>query len=284
MLNPVLALDLRLASRRSRPFTLRFLYALWLLLQVVVVGCLWLGWPISLSRSWDPAEFVELFLQFYIIQHFALLAVAVPAYLCGAITEERKSGRLILLLTAEITPWSIVSGKFLARMLQVSAVVLVPLPLFCLVGGWFGYLSWLTVLSLLLLSGAFVLALGGSCLWQSVRASETRHAALKVYCVLGFVLTLLLLYVHIGAPFLSRQFRAYPEVRQALAESRRLISLFDPLYVLAQTWIETRERYGRTFTRSLARAVRNAQKRRERKTGEAALAAQVSRLRDDPPR
>jgi hypothetical protein len=73
-------------------------------------------------------------------------------------------------------------------------------------------------------------------------------------------------------------------VLSALYLAWRLHKSADHRLWLAQTWIETRERYGRTFTRSLTRALRNAQERRERKAKEAALAAQVSRLRDDPPR
>src|SRR5262245_64535947 len=109
MLNPVLILDLQLASRRGRTMLVRYLYALWLFMQVAWVLAHLFDVPGS------PANFaasLEWFIWFNVVQHFLLLLVAVPAQLAGAITDEKAKGTLQLLLTTHLTPAQIVIGKF----------------------------------------------------------------------------------------------------------------------------------------------------------------------------
>lgn len=232
MTNPVLAVDLLLASRRSRPLTARCFYALWLLLQFACLGCIWIEWPVTPPASWDMTEVVELFLEAFIVQHFLLLLVAVPAYLAGAITDEKAKGTLLLLLTADVSPWQIVVGKLFARLLQVLTLVSVGLPLFCLVGAYFGVLTSDTILGLVLLTLAVLFALGGLSVWVSVRSTQARDAALRLYVLLGLVVVGAWALVGYAMPRLTRQFRGNAEVIEVLGRIKQVILGFEPLHIL----------------------------------------------------
>lgn len=236
MPNPVLSLDLRLSYRRSRFLSLRLLYTLWLALLVAVLGCLWCEWPVSLPSGWDRTALVENFLAIFIYQHFLLLIFAVPAFFCGAITEEKEQGTLALLLTTETTPLGIIVGKFVSRLVQVMGLALVGFPLFCLIGSYLNMLSWQTVLAFLGLSLSVSLALGGFSLWQSVRASETRIASIRVYFVLTVGLALSIAYYHLGVPFLILIFWRYPTICHGLVATQKALLVFEPVSMLEPAW------------------------------------------------
>ncbi|MCS6977109.1 MAG: ABC transporter permease subunit [Gemmatales bacterium] len=236
MRNPVLALDLRLSGRRGRFLWLRFGYGLWLTILLGVSGSLWLEWPVAPPPGWKAHETACLFMQIFLVQHFLILTVAVPAYFCGAITEEKENGTLVLLMTTETSPWGIVLGKFASRLAQVMGLMIVGLPIFCLVGMYFNLITWVTVLAFIGLSLVIAFGLGGFSLWQSVRAAETRIAAVRIYFVLAVVLVLSLAYYHLGVPFLIQVFWRHPPICHALVASGQALLHFDPVSILEPTW------------------------------------------------
>ncbi len=239
MHNPVLALDLRLSSRRGRFFSLRLLYTLWLALLVAVLGCLWCEWPIALPSNWTRSALIEAFFQIFIYQHFLLLIFAVPAFFCGAITEEKEQGTLILLMSTETSSWGVIGGKIISRLLQVMTLALVGLPLFCLVGKYFNLLTWQTVLAFVGLSLAVAFGLGGFSLWQSTRAAETRIAAIRVYFSVSVLTALGITWYHLAVPFLICVFWRHPPICQGLAAFQKALLVFDPVSILEPAWNPT---------------------------------------------
>src|SRR5262249_15951245 len=134
MLGPVFSLELRLAVRRGQLNASRRIYACWWLLQMVVlfVGLFLVERDLLSPRtSLGPA--LNLFFQILVVQHFAFLVLATPAFVAGGIADEKLQGTLQHLLTADLTSWEIVAGKFLGRMAQVGLLALVSWPLIGLV-------------------------------------------------------------------------------------------------------------------------------------------------------
>jgi len=72
------------------------------------------------------------FLQILAMQHFTLALLLPPAFVAGAIADEKSRGTLTLLLSTPLTPREIVTGKWLGQVLQMLILALPALPLFCL--------------------------------------------------------------------------------------------------------------------------------------------------------
>jgi ABC-type transport system involved in multi-copper enzyme maturation permease subunit len=236
MANPVLALDLRLAGRRLTSIRFSSVYAGWLLVQLGVLGCVCFDWPVKRPASWQLGEVIEVYLACFLLQHFFLLLIAVPAYLAGAITDEKAKGTLLLLLTAYVSPWEVVTGKLLARLIQVGTLTLVGLPLFCFVGAYFGYLTWTTLLGVVLLTLALLFAVGAVSVWVSVISTQARTAALRLYVGLAATILTGWWLVQYGLPFLIKRVAVYPEIADRLTQVGSLLRCFDPLYVLGPSW------------------------------------------------
>src|SRR5690242_2947922 len=123
MLGPVFFLELRLAIRRNRLSAFRYAYAGWCLLQFTLVFVLIFQsetQPASPGVGLSPAVIGSYHLL--VGQHFVFFVLATPAFVAGAITDEKSQGTLQHLLTADLTTREIIIGKFLGRMAQVALV------------------------------------------------------------------------------------------------------------------------------------------------------------------
>ncbi len=117
-----------------------------------------------------------------------LLLFLVAALTMRAWAEERRAGTLELLVTAPVSPWSLVLGKFLAGWLLVALALLLTLPLPVSVA-FLGPLDWGPVaggyLAALFLAAAYL----GIGLWASSRA-ESQIVALLLTVAVGGALYL----------------------------------------------------------------------------------------------
>src|SRR5262245_15172273 len=95
MAGSVFSLEVLLGSRRGKQHIFRWVYAGWLTLQVLLTGFV-------NTRGSDP-PFGAYFLGVLIVQHFMILALATPALVAGAITDEKTRGTLQYLLVADLT-------------------------------------------------------------------------------------------------------------------------------------------------------------------------------------
>jgi ABC-type transport system involved in multi-copper enzyme maturation permease subunit len=177
----VLHQELLLGSRRTRQFVFRWLYAAWLVIQVLG---LYVTTSLSLLVTQTEANKTFLvansFTYSFLIQLFILLVLATPVFTAGAITDEKSRGTLQYLLTTELMAWDIILGKWLARAFQVAVLFLTGLPLFCFLGV-FGGLRLLTLLALAAVSMLTVLAIGAASLLASVWSKQTRDAVVGLF-------------------------------------------------------------------------------------------------------
>jgi ABC-type transport system involved in multi-copper enzyme maturation permease subunit len=204
MIEAVVHHELLLGGRRNRLFWVRLIYGLWLILQV---GLLYLvdflferylprvafavpSSAIPETPESAPQVVGALFSERFLKQHFILLAIATPALVAGAITDEKRRGTLQYLLLTQMETRSLVLGKLVGRSAQVGRLALVGLPLFALLGA-FGGIEPLTFLAFFAVSTLMVLAIASAALLASVWCRQTRDAVLALYGfgIAGAILT-----------------------------------------------------------------------------------------------
>src|SRR5205823_11842993 len=95
MLGPVFFLELRLAVRRGRLNAFRTIYGSWWLLQFTGLALVFLQYEIDHASSGTVlGPLVNLSFQVFIAQQFLFLVLATPAFVAGAITDEKSQGTL----------------------------------------------------------------------------------------------------------------------------------------------------------------------------------------------
>jgi ABC-type transport system involved in multi-copper enzyme maturation permease subunit len=184
MWGAVFSLELLRGGRRLRHHVARWAYAAWLLLMLVV-GSTGVGRfiPCCLPGSLLPTEAYFSPAELLIGQQFLLALLAVPPLAAGAITEEKARGSLAELLMSALTPWRIVTGKFLARMTQVATLSLVGVPLLC----WFGGLDLIALAAVVAAEAGVLCCLAAISILASVLTRTTSSALLASYTVTGLL-------------------------------------------------------------------------------------------------
>jgi ABC-type transport system involved in multi-copper enzyme maturation permease subunit len=223
MVGPVLHQELLLGSRRNRLHVMRWIYAGWLVVQVCYFYLQFTGQEMSKAQAAraglelgnrNPASAPNVvgawFAEAFVSQQMILLTLAVPAFVAGAITDEKRRGTLQYLLTADLGTRHIVVGKLLGRVAQVALLAFAGAPLFCFLAG-FGGVEPLTVLLVAVVLVVPLFALASMTLLASVWCRQTRDAVLGLY-VVGALGWLLVWWV--GG----------------------VLDTFNPLYVLAPAW------------------------------------------------
>lgn len=230
--------EMLLGGRRNRLYLFRWIYAAWLVVQVIyfyaefeqqqallvrprlmpVMGR-GMGWqvpePPTLPVS-APHIVGMRFAEAFVWQQLLLLVLATPALVAGAITDEKRRGTLLYLLSAGVDSRSILLGKLVGRMCQVLAVALAGVPLFALLGG----LAGVDLLTLFVLTVQFFLslsALASAALLASVLSRQTRDAVLSLYLI-GLVGWF------------------------AVTWYGGVLNYFNPLYVVAPAWEQSTQR------------------------------------------
>jgi len=192
MLGPVLYLELLLAGRRGKQYIFRWIYAGWLTLQLLVIYFIY--WTSYRARSYvyyaaygynrpDPGasgEFATGLVGTLLVQEWILVALATPAFVAGAITDEKNRGTLQHMLTAHLTSGEIVLGKLLGRLAQVAVLLLVDLPVLCFIGV-FGGIHPTLLLAILVGIAAPMFGIGAASLLASVWCRTTRDAVVLLY-------------------------------------------------------------------------------------------------------
>jgi ABC-type transport system involved in multi-copper enzyme maturation permease subunit len=197
MLGPIFSAEMLRAGRRGRTHGLRWLYAFWLCLQLVYVydatHPAYHSRAAQLSSPGGGKEdilFGRQFRDLVLSQQFLLIILVTPAFVAGAITDEKTRGTLAGLLTAYVTPTDIVLGKLAARCAQVGVLALTPLPLLAVVAHSAGatpeFLFCLVAVTALVLAG-----LGGVSILASVWTRQTRTAVVATYVGLAVAAWLL---------------------------------------------------------------------------------------------
>lgn len=197
MIGTVVRLEMLLGGRRNRLQIFRWLYGAWLVLQLLWFYVVFLAgeqareyarrqaqWQGIRVEPYIPASAPQVvggqFSETFIAQQFVLLAIATPALVAGAITDEKRRGTLQHLLLADLNTRALLLGKLLGRVAQVGLLAMVGLPLFALMAGY-GGVGPLTVLALGLLVALTVFSVAAAALLASVWCRQTRDAVLALY-------------------------------------------------------------------------------------------------------
>jgi ABC-type transport system involved in multi-copper enzyme maturation permease subunit len=241
MLGPVLYLEMLLGARRGRQFVFRWLYAAWLVGQLLVCYALYRidFRSSSLTPGGDfrpdtgaTGRFLAGFLEIFVVQQFLLVLLATPAFAAGAITDEKTRGTLQHLLTAHLTAGEIVLGKLLGRLAQVAVLVLAGLPVLCFLGA-LGGLPPLLVLAILAATALPLFALGAASILASVWSRHTRDAVVVLYAAVA-VLVLLLWGIPRLAVLLAPGAGGWGAAFVRSMDG--VLRLFNPLTVLEPAW------------------------------------------------
>jgi ABC-type transport system involved in multi-copper enzyme maturation permease subunit len=187
MLDPILRFELWRASRRRRQFVLRWVYASWLILQMLIYYSTYLNqfygtWftpPNTNAASVVAGEF----LISLITQQLVLAVLVTPIFVVGTITDEKAARTLPYLFMSPLTIGEIVVGKIVAGLTQAVYLLSTAFPL-CASLIMFAGVDLPTFLVLTLVTIIPIFALSAFSVLISVWAKQTRDAILLVYLLL----------------------------------------------------------------------------------------------------
>jgi ABC-type Na+ efflux pump permease subunit len=202
MVGAVLRQELLLGGRRHRLHAFCWAYAAWLVLvvlwcyarfeseqarpyryssRIVFASGLRFDEPPP-ARVSAPSAVGGAFVRAFAWQELLMLLLATPAFVAGAITDEKRRGTLPQLLTTDLDTRHILLGKLLGRTAQVGLIALVGLPPFALLAGFAGVRPVAMLIFVGALAGPLFALAAGSVL-ASVLCRQTRDAILALYAV-----------------------------------------------------------------------------------------------------
>jgi ABC-type transport system involved in multi-copper enzyme maturation permease subunit len=184
MLGPVFGAEMLRAGRRGRAHVLRWLYAGWLALQLLYLHDQYAHPRLRGPARPDTPAFARHTLDLILGQQLLLVALVTPAFVAGAVTDEKTRGTLDHLMTSPLRPADIVLGKLLARAAQVGALALTPLPVVIFIGPYAGVTPEFLV-ALVAVTALLIFGLGAVSLLASVWTRQTRTAVLLTYALVG---------------------------------------------------------------------------------------------------
>ncbi|MBI3409858.1 MAG: ABC transporter permease subunit [Planctomycetes bacterium] len=126
LFGPVLFYDMIRAGRRGRYFLLRCLYA-GLLLFILLTT--WLGLGNSRDEIQKATRFASNYFETFIVVQLVLVVILTPAYVAGAISEEKDRKTLEFLLATDLRNREIVLSKFGSRLANLTLFLLTGLPI-----------------------------------------------------------------------------------------------------------------------------------------------------------
>jgi ABC-type transport system involved in multi-copper enzyme maturation permease subunit len=184
LLGPIFFYDLIRTTRRGRYAVLRAVYATALLLFILA---LYRVQP-TLDRSpWSPTtggltRFAETFCYTFLAVQFLAVAVLTPAYVAGAIAEEKDRKTLEFLLATDVRDREIVLGKMASRVANLVLLVLTGLPILSLTQLW-GGVDFGLLLAAFANTGLTLLTLAAVSMLASVYSRKARDAVVLAYLV-----------------------------------------------------------------------------------------------------
>lgn len=204
-LNPVFEKEMKRNSRSSRISWIIFVCNL--LLAVVAFVCYFgessqLGYLAPVSYSVPMNCYI---LMTYLL--FILVVLSVPAVAGGSISLEREKKTLDVLLTTNLNPWRIITGKLEASLGVVLILTVSALPVLSLVVvfGGIGLGGLLLMAGGLLLTGIFVGSIGIFCsvVFKRTTLATVLSYVIVVFLVVGICACTGLAYLLLFNPFTS---------------------------------------------------------------------------------
>lgn len=194
LFGPVLFYDLVRTARRARTYVTRCAYL------VLLLFFLWSVVGSQMERhayrpSGDPervkemAALAEAFFGTFMGVQFGLALFLTPAYVASAVTEEKERKTLEFLLATDLDSREIVLGKLVARVGQLTLLLLAGLPVLSAVQ-FLGGVDPDLVLAGFAATALTVAGLAGVSILASVHARRSRDAILLAYLAAGLYVAL----------------------------------------------------------------------------------------------
>lgn len=203
---PVLAWEMKRATRRNLWRFVPIGYCAWLVIQAVT---LFGAFQTLVAASGDPSdgnpssrlelhramyarqiEFLDGYLVLLLQFQLVLIIAIVPAFTASALGEEKERGTLFALFGTQLTSRQILLGKLLGRLSMIMPLVLTTLPMQVLMATFTG--RGLMPLVLALAQQAIIaFALGAVCLLFAIWIRGTADAVIASYLCLGLAYSII---------------------------------------------------------------------------------------------
>jgi ABC-type transport system involved in multi-copper enzyme maturation permease subunit len=184
LFGPILVYDVIRTTRQGRYALLRAVYAIALLLFILALYRIQpvLRGPGILVTTGAMARFAETFTYTFLAVQFVAVIILTPAYVAGAIAEEKDRKTLEFLLATDIRDREIVLGKMASRVANLALFVLTGLPILSLTQLW-GGVDFGVLLNAFLAAGTTLLSLAAVSMVTSVYCRKAREAVVLAYLV-----------------------------------------------------------------------------------------------------
>jgi ABC-type transport system involved in multi-copper enzyme maturation permease subunit len=184
LFGPVLFYDMLRVGRRSRYIFFRTLYALFLLL---ILSWVWSMWQLDYRYqdgvpAQKMAQFAESFFLTFMLVQLVLVVVLTPAYVAGAVAEEKDRKTLEFLLATDLRNREIVLSKLTARIANLALILLAGLPILSALQ-FLGGVDPNLLLASFAVVGLSMVSLASVSILFSVRCRRPRDAIVLTYLV-----------------------------------------------------------------------------------------------------
>jgi ABC-type transport system involved in multi-copper enzyme maturation permease subunit len=129
LFGPVFFYDLIRMTRRGRYFLVRTLYAGALLLLLLIVWENHFAYRGDYIARDQMAEFAASFFTTFMSAQFGVVLLLTPAYVAGAIAEEKERRTMEFILATDLRNREIVLGKLASRLVNLTFLVIAGLPI-----------------------------------------------------------------------------------------------------------------------------------------------------------
>lgn len=210
IVGPVLYYDALRSARRGRFVLLRAAYAAGLFVIFILV---FMDSPAMTNQkvaSVDLSRYATNFFYGFLIFQFVFAALLTPAYVAGAIAEEKQRRSVEFLLTTDLSSHEIVLSKLLSRVANLVLLLLTGLPVLSLVqlfGGVDPGLLWAAFIA----TGVTILSIASLSILVSIYARKSHtaigHATSVVLLYFSLYFVLLVMLESIRANFFASGFQ-----------------------------------------------------------------------------
>lgn len=224
LFGPVLFYELVRLARQRRNFWMRTAYAVGLAVLFTFTYLVWTdeydpgaGRPIPLRAL---AKLAESFFDTYMVIQFLAVGILTPAYVAGAIAEEKERKTLEFLLATDLRDREIVFGKLAARVGNMTLFLLAGLPVLSLVQ-FFGGVDPDLLLAGFAATFITMLSLSVMSVFCSVTAKRARDAIALAY---------LIAFAYFAASLLGQFFRTPDYADKSITLLGRTVTAADAAY------------------------------------------------------
>src|SRR5262245_7537488 len=129
---PLFSREVLTSPRQARHFVLRAGYVLGLFVLMYTAAQATFGWQ-QVSNIGEAARFGNLLFQLFSMLQLALVLFFAPLFAATRVAQEKDRQTLVLLLMTDLRNRELVTGKLLASLLPVAALLAASAPVFALV-------------------------------------------------------------------------------------------------------------------------------------------------------